>query len=82
MDTATKLARTAIEAARDLLATRLAEAGGLAAEVASCRERWPEPRIHWIPEARDRAADIERLRRRYEELRDQHDDEDGGSISP
>ena len=82
MAAAKKLAREAIDGARDLLAARLAEAGGLAAEVASCRDRWPEPRIHFVPDARDRAADFKRLRRHYEDLLDQADDDEGGPISP
>lgn len=71
MGKAMQMAKMGIDRARDLLAARLAEAGGLSAEVASSRDRWPEPRIHYVPDARDRAADFDRLRRHYEELRDQ-----------
>lgn len=71
-----KLAEQAIDQARDLLAARLADAGGLAAELASCRARWPEPQIHFVPQAVDRAAAFGRLRRLYEELRDDAEDDD------
>ena len=73
-----KLARQAIDEARDLLAASLAKAGGLAAELASSRPRWPDPQIHFVPQAVDRAAAFDRLRRLYEELLDAPDEDDRG----
>lgn len=79
---AKETAEEAINRTRDRLAGRLAESGGLGAELAYCRDRWPEPQIHFVPEAVNRAAEYDRLRRLYEELRDQTEDDKTDDADP
>jgi len=61
--------------ARKALSEALAETGGLAAELAVCPDRWPEPRIHVVPAVYDTSV-IERLREHYERLLEQRDETD------
>jgi hypothetical protein len=49
----------------------------LGAELAAGRDRWPSPTIHLVPAVYDQSP-IERLRPIYEQLRDQHEDQEGG----
>ncbi|MHB1446407.1 MAG: hypothetical protein ACYCZV_12225, partial [Acidimicrobiales bacterium] len=62
------MAAAGIERARDALAQVLIEQGGLAAELAGARERWPEAKVTHVPPFYGRPP-IQRLRPTYEALK-------------